>query len=30
VAWIDRGGEPPTTAPDYRIVSLSEVVALLE
>jgi 2-haloacid dehalogenase len=28
VAWIDRGGELPATAPNYHIVSLSEVVAL--
>ena len=30
VAWIDRGGEPPAIAPSHRIVSLSEVVALLD
>jgi 2-haloacid dehalogenase len=29
VAWIDRGGEPPATEPDYRLKSLSEVAALL-
>jgi 2-haloacid dehalogenase len=27
VAWIDRGGEPPATPPDFRLASLSEVVA---
>jgi len=30
VAWIDRGGEPPATAPNHRIVALSEAVDLLE
>jgi 2-haloacid dehalogenase len=30
VAWIDRGGEPPATTPNYHVVSLSEVVALLD
>ena len=29
VAWIDRGGDTPTTTPNYRIVSLSEVVGLV-
>lgn len=29
VAWIDRGGDPPATPPNHRIVSLSEVVGLL-
>ena len=29
-AWIDRGGEPPATTPKYRVLSLSEVVGLLE
>jgi 2-haloacid dehalogenase len=29
VAWIDRGGDPPATPPNHRIVSLSEVVRLL-
>jgi hypothetical protein len=27
---IDRGGEAPAAAPNHRVVSLSEVVALLE
>jgi len=30
VAWIDRGGERPATQPNHRILSLSEVVGLLE
>jgi 2-haloacid dehalogenase len=30
VAWINRGGEPPATPPNHNILSLSEVVALLE
>ncbi len=30
VAWIDRGGESPTTQPNHRIHSLSEVVRFLE
>jgi 2-haloacid dehalogenase len=30
VAWIDRGGEPPATAPNYHVVLLSDVVALLD
>lgn len=29
VAWIDRGGEPPATAPTYRVHSLTDVVALV-
>ena len=29
VAWIDRGGDPPATPPNHRIVSLSDVVGLL-
>jgi 2-haloacid dehalogenase len=29
VAWVDRGGEPPTTAANYSVTSLSEVVHLL-
>lgn len=29
VAWIDRGGQPPATAPDFRLASLSEVVGLV-
>lgn len=29
VAWIDRGGDPPATAPNHRIVSLWDVVPLL-
>ncbi len=29
VAWIDRGGEPPATPPDFRLASLSEVAALV-
>ena len=28
VAWIDRGGEPPATRPNYRLGSLSELVAM--
>lgn len=30
VAWVDRGGDPPATPPNYRIASLWEVVGLLE
>jgi 2-haloacid dehalogenase len=26
VTWIDRGGEPPATAPNHRVASLLEVV----
>lgn len=29
VAWIDRGGTPPTTPPTYRVTSLFEVIPLL-
>src|SRR5262249_8372937 len=29
VAWIDRGGEPPATPPDYRVRSLSDIVNLV-
>jgi 2-haloacid dehalogenase len=29
VAWIDRGGEPPATPPDYRVRSLLEIVELV-
>jgi 2-haloacid dehalogenase len=25
VAWVDRGGAPPTQAPDLRVTSLEEV-----
>ncbi|MGE5346901.1 MAG: haloacid dehalogenase type II [Acidithiobacillales bacterium] len=28
VAWIDRGGEPPLAAPNYRVSSLSDVIGL--
>lgn len=28
VAWIDRGGEPPGTPPDFRLTSLSEVARI--
>ena len=27
VAWIDRGGEPPATLPDFRLASLAEVAS---
>jgi 2-haloacid dehalogenase len=30
VAWIDRGGDPPVTAPKYRISSLSDVIGLVK
>ena len=29
VAWIDRGGDPPATPPNYRIASLSELIPLV-
>jgi 2-haloacid dehalogenase len=29
VAWIDRGGDPPATPPNYRIASLSKLLPLL-
>jgi 2-haloacid dehalogenase len=29
VAWIDRGGEPPATPPNYRVRSLAGVLALI-
>ena len=29
VAWIDRGGEPPATPPNYRVRSLAEVLGLI-
>ena len=29
VAWVDRGGEPPATPPNYRVASLSELIPLL-
>jgi 2-haloacid dehalogenase len=29
VAWIDRGGDPPTAPPNYRIGALSGVVQLV-
>ena len=29
VAWINRGGEPPATSPNYRVASLSELIPLL-
>ena len=30
VAWIDRGGDPPSTPPNYRITSLSDLIPLLK
>ncbi len=29
VAWIDRGGKPPATPPNYHVASLSELIPLL-
>lgn len=29
VAWVDRGGEPPSTRPSFRVTSLSEVLGLI-
>jgi hypothetical protein len=29
VAWVDRGGEPPSTRPRFRVTSLSEVLGLV-
>ena len=29
VAWIDRGGDPPAIAPEFRVTALSEIPGLL-
>ena len=29
VVWVDRGGEPPSTKPNFRVTSLSDVLGLI-